>query len=464
MLKKMFYALSAFAFCVTLNAQDNLWPDYNANAQKNALAGSLKKYITYDTTGTLDSSTKVPSTKLQENFLKMLQKELIGMGYENVRVERDGSLQLSIPSNSLKTTLTLGFIAHIDSMALVVDAKNIKVQEIQNYAGGDIIIDKGENTIINPETMPELQKLIGQDLILSANGKPFGADPKAGISILMNFAKYLSQNPQIEHGAIKIAFIPDAFSQKGSKKFDIKKFGADFAYVIDGNYSGEIIDETFYGRSFKATFTGYRTVALGDAATNPDFTDNTMMSVDFRASLPRDKRPETTTGRQGYIFPLTITDKGNVSEVYGLIRSFDAAELEAFTNIVKLSADDIKQQYPGGAVSVEIKQEYANMKDSLPFYVLDLAQRSMKEENIEPFLTAARGSSEGATFSLSGLPAPILFTGAQNINTFREIVSVDTMEQALRTLVRIANNTTKLSLDDLNKKPESDEQQPVTPQ
>ncbi|WP_424243967.1 tripeptide aminopeptidase [Elusimicrobium posterum] len=438
MLKKMLGAAMALTLCCAIHAQDTIWQNYNKDSLKSDLAANFKRYITYDTVSGL--SNKIPSTKGQEVFLKQLQKEIKAMGYTDVDFEKDGSLQVTIPSNTDSISLTLGFIAHVDT-APYINPANIKIQEIKAYPDGDIVINKENNTVINPNNTPALAAVIGQDIIVSANGKAFGADPKAGVAIMMSYLKYMAQNPQIKHGGVKVAFTTDAVVLKGTQRFNVKNFGADFAFVLDGNMSGELIDETFYGRAFIATFTGNRTAALGSAADNPEFVDNLQMSVDFRASLPKDRRPETTTGRQGYIYPLMVEDKGNVSTVSGIIRDFDAAQLEALTNIVKLSVDDISSRYPNGKATLETREQYTNMKDALPDYVLTVAQKSMQQEFITPVLAANRGTSEGAEFSAQALPAPVLFMGGSNLNTEKEFVSIDVMEQALRTMVRITANT-----------------------
>ena len=432
-------ALAVFAALLPLaGAAQSL--DWKANTgykkadAKAQLISRFTKYVTLDTQSDLKSDN-VPSTAGQLKLAKELAKELKKYGAQNVKVDKNGILTAEIASNSKRNPPVIGFLAHLDT-ATEISGKNVVPQVHKNYKGGDIVINQAKNIAINPENSPQLARAYGHDIITASGGTLLGADDKTGVAIIMTMAEYLDKHPELEHGTVKIAFTPDEETGKGITRFDVPAFGADYAYTLDGSELGAVTDETFNASKFNLVFTGNRAVHPGYAMNSP-FTDNLLMASDFHTLLPRISRPETTSGRKGYIFVDEITTQGDRTEIAGIVRAFSQEEITQLTAQINQAFKTTQALYPRAQAEIHFEEEYKNMKDALPAQAVNLAKQAMKAEDIEPFSNAARGGTDGAALSFKGLPTPDLFAGQFNPHSEREYADADVMEASLRTVLRL---------------------------
>ena len=433
--------LLAAAFCCTLtlgvSAQVTDWKiatKYDKKSAKEQLTKRFTHYVTFDTQSD-PLATKVPSTPGQVRLAKELAKELKKYGAKNVQVSANAIVTAEIPATSNKPAPTVAFIAHMDT-AREVSGKNVKPQTHKDYKGGDIVINAQHNIVINAQNSPQLAQAIGHDIITASGGTLLGADDKTGVSIIMTMVQYLYDHPQMQHGPIKIAFTPDEEVGTGVDKLDVAKFGADYAYTVDGGALGELTTETFTGKAFKAVFTGNRAVHPGFAMNSP-FEDNVLMASDFHTLLPRQSRPETTSGHRGYIYLDIFQTQGDTTTVEGILRAFSDEEMNALLAQLNQALRTVKAMHNKGTATLEVTDEYRNFNEKLPPLMISLAQNAMTQEGIKPVLHAARGGTDGSILSFKGLPAPDLFSGQFNVHSEREYADVDVMEASLRTVLRL---------------------------
>lgn len=410
---------------------------YDKADAKKQLTERFTKYVTFDTQSS-DQTDKVPSTPGQTKMAKALAKELKKYGAKNVKVDKHSIVTGEIPSNSARQSPVVAFFAHMDT-ALEASGKDVKPQVHKNYQGGDIVINAAQNLVINPANSPQLARARGHDIITASGGTLLGADDKTGVAVIMTLVQYLYDHPEMEHGTIKIAFTPDEEIGAGVEKFDVASFGADYAYTVDGMDLGQLTDETFNAKAFTAVFEGMRAVHPGEAM-NSAFSDNVLMASDFHTLLPRHRRPESTAGRRGFILVDSITTQGDRTEVKGILRAFSDEETQDLVNEVTRAFNTVKgMNYKGTGFSLTFTDQYKNMKTLLPRQVVALAELAMKNEEITPALTAARGGTDGSALSVMGLPTPDIFAGQFNIHSEREYADVDVMEASLRTLLRLVS-------------------------
>ena len=408
---------------------------YDKASVKKQLTERFTKYVTFDTQAS-ETASSTPSTPGQLKFAKELAKELKKNGAQKVQVSKYGIVTAEIPSNSNKNSPVIGFLSHLDTAA-EIPGKNVKPQVHAKYNGGDIVINAEKKLVLNTSNAPQLLRARGHDIITASGGTLLGADDKTGVAILMTLVQFLYDYPAVEHGTLKIAFTPDEEIGTGITHFDKTSFGADYAYTLDGGNLGELTNETFNAKSFTAVFEGNRTAHPGSAMNSP-FADNVLMASDFHTLLPRHKRPETTSGRKGFILVDAITTQGNRTEVKGIIRAFTDAEMNELVAEVKQAFNTVKSiNYKGTGFNLKFIDQYKNMKASLPGNVVQLAVTAMKQEEITPHITAARGGTDGAQLSVQGLPTPDIFSGQFNIHSELEYADVDIMEASFRTLMRL---------------------------
>ncbi len=435
-MKKLFVPLlCACALSASAQVTDyKIATQYNKQTAKEQLTKRFSHYVTFDTQSS-NVSAQTPSTPGQLKLAKELAKELKKYGAKNVRVDGHGFVTADIPATSEKPAPTVAFIAHLDT-ALEASGHNVKPQVHKNYQGGDIVI--AQNLVINPQNSPQLAQARGHDIITASGGTLLGADDKTGVAIIMTLVQYLYDHPQLAHGPVKIAFTPDEEIGTGIEHFDVKNFGADYAYTIDGGALGELTTETFTGKAFTAVFTGSRAVHPG-AAMNAPFADNLLMAADFHTLLPRQNRPETTSGRRGYIYLDTHTTQGDTTTVTGIVRAFSDDDMNALLSQLNNALLTVKSMHNKGHATLQVTDQYRNFKEKLPPQMITLAQQAMQQEDIKPVLHAARGGTDGSTLSFMGLPTPDLFAGQFNIHSEREYADVDVMEASLRTALRLVS-------------------------
>ncbi len=391
------------------------------------------KYVKVDTQSDPDSKT-FPSTEKQKNLGQMLVEELKEIGLEDAYMDEYGYVYATLEAN-VENPYTIGFIAHMDTSPDVSGA-NVKPIVHENYDGKDIHLPAG--VVIKVEENPELKEKVGETIITSDGSTLLGADDKAGIAEIVTAVEYLIKHPEIKRPRIRIAFTPDEEVGRGVEKFDVEKFGADFAYTVDGGGLGEIEDETFCADS--------GTVKIKGVNVHPGYAKGKMINAikiaaEIISRLPKDRlSPETTEGREGYIHPNNI--KGNVeqTEIFFLFRDFELEKLKEHEKLLQSIIDEVKKNYPGSEITLEIKESYRNMKYKLAEKpeVVEIAIEAIKMAGIEPKKTIVRGGTDGAMLSYKGLLTPNLFAGGHNFHSKTEWVSLQDMEKAVDVLINLA--------------------------
>lgn len=438
--KKIMFLIACTLFSLGVQAQETDWKvltHYDKKAVKTQLTERLTKYVTFNTQAN-ENATKVPSSSGQKKLAKTLAKELKKYGAENVKIDAHSIVTAEIPANVTNNAPVIAFFAHMDT-ATDTSGANVKPQIHTNYRGGDIVINAEKNLVLNSLNSPQLNRAKGHDIVTASGGTLLGADDKNGLAIIMTFVQFLYDHPQVKHGTIKIAFTPDEEIGEGIGKFNVDSFGADYAYTVDGGDKGEIINETFNARSFTAVFKGNRGFHPGSAMNSP-FSDNLLMASDFHTLLPRHQRPETTSGKRGFILVDSIITEGNTSTVKGILRAFSDEETQTLTDTVTRAFQTVKGINPKGTgFSLNWKEEYNNMYKALPEKSYQMAQAAMEAEGIAPKLVAARGGTDGAGLSVMGLPTPDIFAGMYNIHGEMEYADIDVMEDSFRTLMRLSS-------------------------
>lgn len=400
------------------------------------------KYVSYETTSNEESKT-VPSSKEQLEFGKYLEQELKDLGLSSVVFDDKGYLYATLPSNIDKTVPTIGFIAHMDTSP-DMSGKNVKPKIIKNYDGNNILLNKDLNIILSPEDFPEIKDYIGKDIITTDGTTLLGADDKAGIAEIVTAMEFLIENPKIPHGEIKIGFTPDEEIGRGADYFDVKKFGADFAYTVDGGKIGELEYENFNGAEVKIIING-RNVHPGSAKNK--MVNSMIIAMELNSLLPVSERPEYTEKYEGFYHITKINGNVEQTVINYIIRDHNREKFEQKKNLFKKIVDFMNEKY-GNIVVMECKDQYYNMKEKIEpvMYVVDIAKNAMKEVSVTPSIIPIRGGTDGAMLSFKGLPCPNIFTGGHNFHGKFEYVPVFAMNKAVETIIKIADLTKEISL------------------
>jgi len=395
------------------------------------------KYVKYDTQSDEDSTT-FPSDPKQIELSKALVKELKQIGLKDAVLDEFKYVMATLPSNTNKAVPTIGFIAHVDTSP-AVSGENVNPVIHKNYQGGDIVLTKDPTKVIDAAGNPELKDMIGFDIITTDGTTLLGADDKAGIAEIMDAMNYLVTHHEVKHGTIRVCFTPDEEVGRGTEKFDIKKYGAKYAYTIDGSSRGEVETETFSADAVTIKFNG-KNVHPGYA--KDKMINAVKIAARFLEMLPKDSlSPETTENRQGYVHPTQINGNETQAVIKFIIRDFDAEKLKEYENFLKDLCQKTVAQFPGSTLDFEVFEQYRNMK-----YVLDQnpmveanALEALKRIGIKPIQSAIRGGTDGSRLSIMGLPTPNLFAGGHNFHGFLEYVAVQDMEAAVKMIVTLAN-------------------------
>lgn len=398
------------------------------------IAERFIRYARIDTQSD-ETSTTCPSTSKQFILIKSLADELIDMGLTKVDIDSNGYLFATIPSNVTYKVPSIGFIAHVD-VSPDAPAETVKPNIVKEYDGGDILLNAEENIVLSPKDFPELKKYIGQDMITTDGSTLLGADDKAGIAAIMQMAEYVQNNPDFKHGTIKIAFTPDEEIGRGTDLFDVKKFGADFAYTIDGGEIGEIEYENFNAAFAKISVTG-KGVHPGSA--KGKMVNATLLISRIIGSVPIESTPRYTDGHQGFFHFFKVEGDVENAKAEVLIRDHDNAKFEQKKKWLLDSANALCKEYGGEYIKVEITDQYRNMREMIEphMHIVDTAIEAMKEIGITPKVQPIRGGTDGARLSYMGLPTPNIFAGGLNFHSRFEYVPIDSMEKASETIVKI---------------------------
>ncbi len=391
------------------------------------------KYVAYDTQSDPESET-FPSTEKQKVLANTLVEELKDIGLQDVELDNWGYVTGTLPGNT-ENVPTIGLICHMDTSP-DVSGKDVKPKIHKGYKGGDIVLgDSG--IVIKEEENPDLQKQIGNDIITSDGTTLLGADDKAGIAEIFDALNYFITHPEVKHGTIKVAVTPDEEVGKGADHFDVEKFGAEFAYTIDGESAGEVEDETFCADSVILTVNGVNV--------HPGYAKDRMVNSIKLASaiidqLPKHAlSPETTEKRQGYIHPHYFSGNEENTTVKFLIRDFTVEGLKEKENMLKEICDTVLAHYPKASFDFEIKEYYRNMKYKLEEApeVVDVALQAVERAGLTPLRHAIRGGTDGARLSYMGLPTPNVFAGGHNFHSKQEYISIQDMQKAVDVIINI---------------------------
>ena len=398
------------------------------------------RYVQFETTSAEDTNV-TPSTPGQMIFAKALEQELTGMGLQDISLDENGYLFATLPANVTRQVPTIGFIAHMDTSP-DMSGLGVKPRIVKNYEGGDIALCAEEDIVLSPTQFPELADHVGEDLIVTDGHTLLGADDKAGIAEIISAIEYLQQHPEIEHGPIRIGFNPDEEIGLGAHKFDVKRFGCDWAYTMDGGEAGEIEYENFNAASARITIQGCNV--------HPGYAKDKMINAirvasEFIALLPADESPERTEGYEGFYHPISISGGVDSATVTLIIRDHDRDIFNHRKEFIAQVVKDLDERYGQGVVSVEINDQYANMREVIEpvMYVIDTACEAMRQAGVEPSIKAIRGGTDGAQLSFMGLPCPNIFAGGLNFHSRYEFVPIQSMQKAMMTIVRIAELTAK---------------------
>jgi tripeptide aminopeptidase len=394
------------------------------------------RYVKIDTQSQEDQKT-VPSTRKQLDLANLLAKELTTLGAQNVRVSEFGIVYATIPGNLADNAKVpvVGLIAHMDTSPAVSGA-NVNAIIHKNYQGGDIVLPNDKTQVIMVEKTPALKELIGDDIITADGTTLLGSDDKSGCAEVMTMIDILRQNPQIKHGTLAIAFTPDEEVGGGIEKFDVKGFGANVAYTVDGEELGEISDETWSARTATVTFQG-RSTHPGSAK---GIMINAMYAVgDYLSKFPKEMLPETTEGRVGFVHPYAGTIDVESSNIKILLRDFDLSGLDAKEKMLRDMVTETQAKFPDVKIAINVEENYKNMKEILKNHpdLTNNAMEAAKRAGLKPFLKPIRGGTDGARLTFQGLPTPNLFTGGGNFHGKLEYNSRRGLEKSTETLVHL---------------------------
>ena len=403
--------------------------------EKQHLINRFVSYVTVDTESD-PTSESTPSTAKQWDLANALVEELKSIGMEEVSIDENAYIMATLPSNSAKKLPIIGFISHFDTSPDFTGA-NVKPQIIENYDGNDIILDKEQNIVLSPAYFEDLLLYKGQTLITTDGNTLLGADDKAGITEIISAMEYLINHPEIEHGTIKVGFTPDEEIGRGAHKFDVKKFGADWAYTMDGSQVGELEYENFNAAGAIVTVKG-KIVHPGYA--KGKMINSMYIATEFINSLPQLEKPEHTEGREGFFHLYNMIGAVEETKLQYIIRDHDRSHFEARKNVINKLAEDLNTQYGQDVISIEIKDQYFNMREKIEpvMHIVDIAEKAMIEANIKPLVKPIRGGTDGSQLSYMGLPCPNIFAGGHNFHGRYEYVPVESMQKAIEVIVNIA--------------------------
>jgi len=398
----------------------------------------IKRFTTYvkiDTQSNEDSQT-CPSTPGQWDLLNLLVDELKEIGMEEVTIDENGYVFATLPANTNKQVPTIGFLAHVDT-ATDFTGKNVKPQIVENYDGGDVILNKELGIVLSPEAFPSLKNYKGQTLITTDGTTLLGADDKAGVAEIMTAMNYLIQHPEIKHGKIRVAFTPDEEIGRGPHKFDVNRFGAKYAYTMDGGPLGELQYESFNAAAAKITIKGNN---IHPGSAKGKMVNSIKIGMELNQQLPVREAPEYTEGYEGFYHLLSFHGDVEKTELYYIIRDHDRQKFEAKKeNLVKI-VDQLRQKYGEDTIGLKLEDQYYNMREKIEPVkeVFENAKEAMERLDITPVIEPIRGGTDGSQLSYMGLPTPNIFAGGENMHGKYEFVSVETMMKATEVIVEIA--------------------------
>ncbi len=399
------------------------------------------KYVTFDTES-IDENTTVPTSEGQFTFARYLESELRSMGLTEITLDDKGYLYATLPANSDKEIPVIGFISHLDTSP-DMSGKDVNPRVVASYDGGDITLCEKEGIVLTVKDFPEVAAYKGQDLIVTDGHTLLGADDKAGIAEIISAVAYLQAHPEIEHGKVRIAFNPDEEIGRGAHNFNVPLFGCEWAYTVDGGAEGELEFENFNAGSALFTIQG-RNVHPGYA--KGKMLNALRVATAIVETIPAAESPEQTEGYEGFYHLMSINGGVDKAEVSYIIRDHDKEIFEKRLSFMNEVAEKMNTLYGENVVSVEVKRQYSNMREKVEpmMHIIELARKAMEEAGVTPQIKPIRGGTDGAQLSFMGLPCPNMFAGGINFHSRYEFVSLQVMEKAMMTIVKIIEGAAKL--------------------
>jgi tripeptide aminopeptidase len=396
-------------------------------------------YVKIDSQSNAESE-ETPSTKTQWDIANKIVKDLKDIGLSRVSIDENAYIYATLPSNIKKKCPIIGFISHFDTSP-DFSGTNIKPQIIENYNGRDIVLNKKKNIVLSSEYFPEIKQYIGQKIITTDGNTLLGSDDKAGVCEIVSAMEYLINNPDIKHGEIKIGFTPDEEIGRGAHKFDVAKFGADWAYTMDGSQIGELEYENFNAAS--------AIIKIKGRIVHPGYAKGKLVNSMYYASkfinmIPLDETPEKTEGYEGFYHLTSISGLVEETELQYIVRDHDLKKFKnrkAFlTNLVK----SLNKKYDQKIFDIKIVDQYYNMKEKVEphMHIVDIAEDAMKKLNIKPIIKPIRGGTDGSQLSYMGLPCPNIFAGGHNFHGKYEYLPVNSMLSAIEVICKVCEITT----------------------
>lgn len=413
-------------------------------------------YVTIDTESDPNSQT-TPSTEKQWNLANKLVEELKTIGLQDVTIDDKAYIMATLPSNVDHEVPVIGFVSHFDTSPDFSGA-NVKPQIIENYDGKDIVLNAEKNIILSPNYFKDLLQYKGQTIITTDGTTLLGADDKAGITEIVSAMEYLIQHPEIKHGKIRIGFTPDEEIGRGAHHFDVEKFGAQWAYTMDGSQIGELEYENFNAAGAKITFKG-KSVHPGYA--KGKMINSMLIANDFINELPKGETPQETKGYEGFFHVHHLTGSIEETVLELIIRDHNKVKFEKRKDLIGKIAKKINKkfakQFGEDIVTTEVRDQYYNMKEKvLPVkHIVDIAEKAMRELNIKPIIKPIRGGTDGSQLSYMGLPCPNIFAGGHNFHGKYEYVPAESIQKATEVIVKIAELTAIQGAFDVTEKPKS---------
>ncbi|GHT16041.1 peptidase T [Bacteroidia bacterium] len=394
------------------------------------------RYVQIDTQSD-ENSTSFPSTDQQKTLLSLLLQELQAMGVPQAAMDEHGYVMARIPSNLSKPAPALGFIAHVDTSP-DMSGKDVHPQFVENYDGKDIVLNADKHIVLGVDEFPELKQYVGQTLITTDGTTLLGADDKAGVAEIMTAVEHILQHPEIPHGDLCIAFTPDEEIGRGVDFFDVKKLGAAYAYTVDGGQIGELEYENFNAASAKIFVQGKNI--------HPGYAKNKMVNAlhvakEFDALLPPAERPEHTQDYEGFFHLVHCSGEVEKAQLHYIVRDHNRSKFEHRKQVIEQCAHYLNTRYGKGTVSVELKDQYYNMREQVEphYHIVQNAIAAMERVGVQPLIHPIRGGTDGARLSFMGLPCPNLFAGGHNFHGKYEFIPVASMHKAVEVLLQLVN-------------------------
>ena len=392
------------------------------------------KYVSFDTQSAEDSET-TPSTEKQWALARFLKEELEGIGLTEVEIDEHAYVYATLPANTDKPLPTVGFIAHMDTSP-DCSGKDVKPRIVKDYDGGDIVLDEAAGIVTSPKKFPELLDHVGEDLIVTDGHTLLGADDKAGIAEIVQAMVYLIAHPEIKHGRIRVGFNPDEEIGLGAHRFNVEKFGCDFAYTMDGGELGELEFENFNAASAKVEVTG--------VSVHPGYAKNKMVNAarvatEYASLMPAAETPERTAEYEGFYHLLGMNGNVEKASLTYIIRDHSRARFEERKEYAAAVGELLNKKYGAGTVKVTLADQYYNMREKVEpvMHIIDTALDAMKDCGIQPRVRAIRGGTDGAQLSFKGLPCPNIFAGGLNFHGPHEFLPIPSLEKASMVVVKI---------------------------